>query len=401
MNVTPPAENGLFATHVAEWVSPGHPDRLADAIAERIVHHATALDPRALVGVEVALHQRRVFVDGHIAAPGLLPVADWLPGLVHAAYAAAGYGEPWRPAPADLEVSHDLSLHDLHDHDRQARAVACDQNVVVGWAGRDARTAFLPPAHFLAGSLGQALATWRAANAAIDFGPDFKLLPQFDELADGTFRWRRLTLSIQHRPGLGCEAQHRLLLPALRAALERHERTGLVGIATSLLPGVLHVNGAGAFELGGPFGDSGLSGKKLVIDHYGPDVPIGGGALYGKDPYKVDRCGPLRARQWALALLASGAHEARTRLSWSPGEAAPGLIEGWTRDAVGVWRAVPEGIVPGRSWFQIEAIVAEFGAEGAAGFDPPGAFAGGVVPPPRGRWQGEHRALVRRTTVRR
>ena len=81
-----------------------------------------------------------------------------------------------------------------------------------------------------------------------------------------------------------------------------------------------------------------------------------------------------------MVLLKSGAHEARTRLTWSPGEAAPGLIEGWVRDAVGVWRSVPEEIVPERNWFEIERIVAEFGAEGGAGFDPPGAFAGGVVP---------------------
>ncbi|MBM4060948.1 MAG: hypothetical protein FJ265_07610 [Planctomycetes bacterium] len=372
----------VLATHVAEWVSPGHPDRLADAIAERIVRHAVACDPDALVGVEVALHRTAVFVDGRVAGNGLQPAAAWLPDLVRAAYAHAGYGGRWRPAPAELAIAEDLCLDELREDERAARGVADDQNVVVGWAGRDARTAFLPPAHFLAGALGAALGAWRAAHAAGDFGPDFKLLPQLDELEDGSFRWRRLTLSIVHRPGLGYEEQHRRLWPVLRAALEVHERAGLAGVAASLVPAALFVNGAGAFDLGGPLGDNGLAGKKLVVDHYGPDVPIGGGAVYGKDPHKVDRCGPLRARQWALALLGPAVLEARTRLVWSPGDAAPGLIEGTVRDAAGCWRPVPDAAVPARDWFAIERIVAECGAPGGPGFDPPGAFAGGLVPGP-------------------
>lgn len=366
----------LLATHVAEWVSPGHPDRLADAIAEGVVRHALALDPRAVVGVEVAVHRRRVFVDGAVAAPGLRPAAEWLPGLIQAAYAVAGYGAAWQPAPAELEIIDDLVLEDLPEPRRAARAVAEDQGVVVGWAGRDARTGHLPPAHYLAGMLGRALVDWRQTHAASDFGPDYKLLPQLDELADGSFRWRRLTLSIQHRPGMSYEQQHRLLLPVLRAALELHERAGLAGVATSFGPDVLHLNGGGSFDVGGPLADNGLSGKKLVIDHYGPDVPIGGGACYGKDPYKVDRVGPLRARQWAMALVEAGAREARTRLAWSPGHAAPGLIEGWVRDAAGVWSPVPASRVPDSSWFELERIVADLGGEGGTGFDPPGAFGG-------------------------
>jgi S-adenosylmethionine synthetase len=77
------------------------------------------------------------------------------------------------------------------------------------------------------------------------------------------------------------------------------EAGGLVGAAAGFAPDKLILNGAGEFAIGGPEGDNGLSGKKLVIDHYGPGVPIGGGALCGKDPHKVDKCGALRARQLA------------------------------------------------------------------------------------------------------
>ena len=93
------------------------------------------------------------------------------------------------------------------------------------------------------------------------------------------------------------------------------------------------LNGAGEFAIGGPDGDNGLSGKKLVIDHYGPGVPIGGGALAGKDPHKVDKCGALRARQLAKRLVRKGVDEARVILGWAPGGDAPFLIEASTNQA--------------------------------------------------------------------
>ena len=87
------------------------------------------------------------------------------------------------------------------------------------------------------------------------------------------------------------------------------------------VPGELSVNGAGAFEIGGPEGDNGLSGKKLVVDAYGPRIPIGGGALSGKDFFKVDRAGALHARRVAKAIVVTGAaREAIVRLAWFPGD---------------------------------------------------------------------------------
>ncbi len=82
------------------------------------------------------------------------------------------------------------------------------------------------------------------------------------------------------------------------------------------------VNGAGAFEVGGPLGDNGLSGKKLVAQAYGPAVPIGGGAVFGKDPRKVDPRGQARARQVALELVRPAAR-ARPRSGWPSGRATP------------------------------------------------------------------------------
>ena len=91
------------------------------------------------------------------------------------------------------------------------------------------------------------------------------------------------------------------------------------GLAAAL-PASIHVNGAGAFDLGGPEGDNGLSGKKLVVDAYGPRVPIGGGALSGKDFFKADRAGAIYARRLAKAVVLTGlAEEAIVRVAWHPG----------------------------------------------------------------------------------
>ncbi len=91
--------------------------------------------------------------------------------------------------------------------------------------------------------------------------------------------WRRLVLSVQHTPKLPYERQHRILLPMLEQILRGLEAGGLQGVASTFTSDKLILNGAGEFAIGGPEGDNGLSGKKLVIDHYGPGVPIGGGAL--------------------------------------------------------------------------------------------------------------------------
>ena len=168
--------------------------------------------------------------------------------------------------------------------------------------------------------------------------------------------WRRLVLSIQHLPKLPYERQHRILLPILEQIMVELEKGGLQGVASSFVPDKLILNGAGEFAIGGPEGDNGLSGKKLVIDHYGPSVPIGGGALAGKDPHKVDKCGALRARQLGKKLVRGGVDEARVTLGWSPGDDAPFLVEASTNQG-NVNLQVPRDELPPAEWFSIKAIV--------------------------------------------
>lgn len=339
--------------HCAEYVSPGHPDRLADAVAEACVQHALARDPDAVAGIEVAVSSEQVFVTGCLAlgAGDLGSPQDFLPPLVQQAYAAAGYGEAWRPAPRELRVAHDLQVRALGAAERAARAWADDQAICVGYACDSASTDWQPPVHWLALQLGERLARWRAAHAAGCLGPDFKLLPVLEEVpATGgmrRWRWQRLVLSIQHLPGLCGEAQQRLLFPVLHDLLQ-----GLDGA----LPGVgaltreqLRLNPGGAFTVGGPHGDNGLSGKKLVVDGHGPGVPIGGGARHGKDPRKVDRRGAQQARELALECVRAGAPWAQVTLVFTPGEREPlvSVEQGAPRDAG--WDAWREALQSARA----------------------------------------------------
>ena len=151
-------------------------------------------------------------------------------------------------------------------------------------------------------------------------------------------------MAVQHAAQLGFEDLHRLVAPSLADMLD--DLAGYLDLPARLDGETLRLNGIGDFTCGGPHGDNGLSGKKLVVDHYGPHVPIGGGALCGKDPHKPDRVGPLRARQLAVRLAAATGRAATVHLGWLPGLEAPDriagrLADGTTLDADGIATIVP------------------------------------------------------------
>ncbi len=373
-------------THIAEYVSPGHPDRLADAIVESVVDIAVSRDPDALVGVECAVHTDHVFVDGRIAAGrGHCAVShEEIEALARDVYRAAGYGEHWKPAPEDLRVIQNVCLEPLSDDERAIRNFSDDQNVVSGYACDHPETDYLPPAHFIARYIGRKVDAWRR-TLPDKFGPDFKVLVHLAEKVSDTmepqkvsdttpvvsdtghgvrhlcYEWRRLTLSIQHAEGVYAQERHELVTPVVREALAELEARGLRGIA-DLRPDQFVLNGAGDFIQGGPEGDNGLSGKKLAVDFYGPEVPIGGGAICGKDPHKVDVAGAFRARDLALKLLKEKKAKAVTvRLGWTPGDASPAFREAEATDSLGMAHPIPESDMPAADWFSIAAIVADDG----------------------------------------
>lgn len=343
--ISPAGNQAPAFSLVAEDVLPGHPDRLADAVAESIVDAALAHDPQALAGVEVGVHRQVVFVTGRVASgrPGDPVVLDLVP-LVHEVYRRAGYSGPWRLAP---RVEADLDAGPLPDGERAIRKYSDDQNIVTGYAC--ASPAHLPPAVFAARRLKEGLTELGARHPEV-FGPDGKVLVRLSASSDprggkAAFRWEQVNVALHHSPGAGSEQLHRLVLARLAAAADDLEGA-LPGLGRTWKAAVLRLNGAGEFSCGGPHGDNGLSGKKLAVDFYGPGVPIGGGAMCGKDPHKVDRIGALRARQLAVRLLeATGAGETLVTLGWLPGREeaylAGALVDGHPWDESRLRRALP------------------------------------------------------------
>ena len=303
----------LFA---AEFVFPGHPDKLCDAIADSLVQEACHRERRALVGVEVAVHRNRVFVTGRIACmnSGTIDVNT----VVRDVYRSAGYGESWYPSPEGLVIENDVCLGPLHDGEVEFRDLSDDQAICVGYANNLPQTNHLPVEHWLAGQFARRLYALRLDAPELNLGPDGKVLVIVRE--QGTsWSLAEFSCSLQQRESADDVALHR----AVRLAIEGELQTlsaKLPGLS-AMLPEKLIVNGAGAFEVGGPEGDNGLSGKKLVMDAYGPRVPIGGGAWSGKDFFKADRAGGMHARRLAKFVVQLGlASEARVTLHWAPGD---------------------------------------------------------------------------------
>ena len=163
----------------------------------------------------------------------------------------------------------------------------------------------------------------RRAAPAQGLGPDGKVLVRED---GASWSLDAFSCSLQQRIAADDVALHRAVRLAVGEELQRLALV-LPGFSPAL-PDQLTVNGAGAFEVGGPEGDNGLSGKKLVMDAYGPRVPIGGGAWSGKDFFKADRAGGMHARRLAKFVVELGlASEARVTLGWFPGDREARVLE--------------------------------------------------------------------------
>ncbi|MBQ9395756.1 MAG: methionine adenosyltransferase domain-containing protein, partial [Proteobacteria bacterium] len=338
---------------------PGHPDRLADRIVESLVDIAVSRDNDALVGLECAVHTDHVFIDGRIAGGKgkCVVTAQQIDDIARNVYREAGYGKRWIHAPENLKIIQNICLNPLSDDERAIRILSDDQSVVTGYACNHPETNYLPPAHYIVNCIGRKVDAWRR-TLPDKFGPDFKVLVQIEYDGD-RYIWQRLTLSIQHAENVYATERHELILPVVREALCELESRGLHGIE-DLSTNCFILNGMGDFIIGGPEGDNGLSGKKLAIDFYGAEIPIGGGAICGKDPHKVDVAGAFRARELALKLIKErGANAVTVRLGWSPGEAFPAMREAEMTDRFGISHSIPACEMPPEDWFSIASIASD------------------------------------------
>jgi S-adenosylmethionine synthetase len=319
MNATDNVKAGEVV-ECAEWVLPGHPDKLCDAAADNVVAFITRASSNSQCGVELACVFDRVVITGRVASNHKWAVKALreyqIQNLIRDAYTSAGYGEDaaghvWGPRPEDLKIDVHVRIGFFADGEGELRHLSDDQAICVGYANALAECDGLPPAHWLARHIARTLFELRREKGAGQVGPDGKVLVR---IARKGHAWRPLSVSISLHHH---EASDWVFLNAFA---EEAVESACAGRAT---PDIT-LNGAGMFVCGGPNGDNGQTGKKLVMDAYGPTVPIGGGAWSGKDFWKVDRRGGLLARTMAQRLVEErGYDEARVTLVYHPGSDAP------------------------------------------------------------------------------
>jgi S-adenosylmethionine synthetase len=303
------------ATYAAEFVFPGHPDKLCDAIADALVEEASRREKRALCGVEVAIHRSTAYVTGRIACRDAVSIP--VPKIVRDVLASAGYDGAWIPDPDAVRVETELCLGNLDEDESSFRAVSDDQSIITGYAVDLPGTNYLPPEHWLAWRLSRSLEQLRRRQPELELGPDGKVVVIYEEDGDRS-RVTGFSASLQQKSSGPSIELHRAVISTLGEEL-REGAKSIPGLEANV-PDDVRVNGAGTFEIGGPEGDNGLSGKKLVVDAYGPRVAIGGGALSGKDFFKADRAGAILGRRLAkLIVLTGAARECTATLAFLPG----------------------------------------------------------------------------------
>lgn len=338
--LTPSLPGGDGRLLVAEAVLPGHPDKLADQIADGVLDLALATDPRAIVQIEVAVHDANCFVNGRCSTAGGPLAREDVERTVRAVYERAGFGVPfvdlgegtdWQcPRGEDVKLSLSLQLDEADPLETAEREFADDQAIHIGYAVATPETRHLPLEQHLALALRQRLLELCATRRELGAGPDGKLVVTLQPTGARTPRYavREVIVSLQHLD----RAPLVLLQRAVRAlvleelAAQHASMPELLAAPELALP--IRFNDSVVFVRGGPMNDNGQTGRKLVCDFYGPRVPLGGGALSGKDPWRLDRAGAFRARQLALAIVDTGfARDALVTFAWGPRDRRPSHVE--------------------------------------------------------------------------
>ena len=312
--------------YTAESVTEGHPDKLCDLIADSVLDECLSHDALSRVACEVLATRGQIIAAGEITSL----FEPQIPAIARSVLQKVGY-DPARYAieclvhkqSPDIAAGVDCSLERRRNPSEDQPALqlgAGDQGVMVGYACSETPQ-MMPLPVVLAQRLTSALTAARKTGAVRGLRPDGKaqVTVEYDE-DEKPLRLDTVVLSAQHSPEkpmdeLCWELTDKVLAPALQA-LPPDEDTKIL------------LNPSGRFVLGGPEADTGLTGRKLMVDSYGVFAPHGGGAFSGKDPTKMDRSGAYMARYIAKNLVAAGLCEkCQVALAYAIGKAEPVMVE--------------------------------------------------------------------------
>lgn len=319
---------------ISEMVLPGHPDKFCDQIADAIIAECMAIDDDGYAQVEVSVWSDQVWLSGGICTRK--PLARALKEVVVETGLSIGY-VPGSTIDASRYQVTDTVCQQVGDPTQWSRYVN-DQGVIIGWAGYDAKTHFLPPEHFLAHVFRNALVTSCSMGMLKNQGPDGKLIVRMRE--EGK-RWslEHILITLQQQASLEFMELCRLISTVAEDTYRQvqGDDSRWVGRWQDV---ELLINPNGPLVSGGSDGDNGQTGRKLVVDYYGPRIPIGGGALSGKHMGHIDRIAAYTARSAALGAVKSGADECLVRLAYAPNKPDPLDI---TYEMIGNGARQPDG----------------------------------------------------------
>lgn len=307
-------QNYLFTS---ESVSEGHPDKVCDRISDSILDAFFAQDPFSRVACETFATTDRVVVGGEVRGPQM--VIDSVEDIVRACVKDIGYkqdGFHWKTMNVHNylhEQSADIAQGvDQADNKDEG---AGDQGIMFGYAVRETPELMPAPIHYSHLIL-KRLAEVRKNGTEPRLGPDAKSQLSLKYVDGKPVEATSIVLSTQHLDAsMSSEDVRALVEPYIRECLPAEWITANTE---------WHVNPTGKFVIGGPDGDAGLTGRKIIVDTYGGAAPHGGGAFSGKDPTKVDRSAAYAARYLAKNIVASGmADRCTLQLSYAIGVAKP------------------------------------------------------------------------------
>jgi S-adenosylmethionine synthetase len=332
----------------SESVSEGHPDKVADQISDAVVDLFLSKDPEARVACETLTTTNLVVLAGEIRGRGIMDEqGNWAPGVrdeieatVRRVVRQIGYeqeGFHWERFDFQNHL-HPQSAHIAQGVDAAGNKDegAGDQGIMFGYASNE--TPELMPATLqYSHNILRRLAEVRHGGET-RLEPDAKSQVSLQYENGRPVRATSIVLSTQHAPGMTSEDVTDLVKPYILEVLPE----GFVTDET-----VWHVNPTGIFEIGGPDGDAGLTGRKIIVDTYGGAAPHGGGAFSGKDPTKVDRSAAYACRYLAKNVVAAGlADRCTIQISYAIGVAEPQSIHVDLHDTGRIDEAVLERELP-------------------------------------------------------
>ena len=304
----------------SESVTEGHPDKVCDRVSDSVLDAALAQDPMARVACECAATTGLMLVMGEITTTATIDVADIArKAICEIGYdnAAAGYdGHSCSVQVALHRQSPDIAMGVDSSYDDKNEIGAGDQGMMFGFACRETRELMPAPISY-AHNLTKALTACRKSGELPWLLPDGKSQVSVQYAADGTpERIDTVVVSTQHAPDIAIED---LRAQVIEKIIQPNLPSRLLDEKTKY-----YVNPTGRFVIGGPAGDSGLTGRKIIVDTYGGYAAHGGGAFSGKDPTKVDRSGAYMARYIAKNIVAAGlADKCQLQLAYAIGVAQP------------------------------------------------------------------------------